>query len=110
MAGSPFGSPSSIRGYRTISIQKIWHDIRSEADLVDLSIHDLCHHFARIAVSSGQSLYLVGKLLDRSQSQTTQQYVHLAPDPIRDAVSLIFQQKIIDDDKVSNVAALPLNF
>ncbi|WP_404989699.1 hypothetical protein [Brucella pseudogrignonensis] len=36
-----------------------------------------------MAVSSGQSLYLAGKLLGHSQSQTTQRYAHLAPDPIR---------------------------
>nr|WP_310016074.1 tyrosine-type recombinase/integrase [Brucella pseudogrignonensis] len=46
-------------------------------------IHDLRHNFASMAVSSGQSLYLAGKLLGHSQSQTTQRYAHLAPDPIR---------------------------
>ncbi|WP_435655190.1 hypothetical protein [Brucella pituitosa] len=42
-----------------------------------------------MAVSSGQSLYLVGKLLGHSQSQTTQRYAHLALDPIRDAADSV---------------------
>lgn len=59
------------------------------ADLRDLRIHDLRHNFASMAVSSGQSLYLVGKLLGHSQSQTTQRYAHLAPDPIRDGADSV---------------------
>jgi len=89
VAGSPMVFPSSVGGDRPISIQKIWHDIRSEADLHDLRIHDLRHNFASMAVSSGQSLYLVGKLLGHSQSQTTQRYAHLAPDPIREAADSV---------------------
>ncbi|WP_353954642.1 tyrosine-type recombinase/integrase [Brucella pituitosa] len=67
--------PSSVGGDRPLSIQKTWHDLR--------------HNFASMAVSSGQSLYLVGKLLGHSQSQTTQRYAHLAPDPIRDAADSV---------------------
>ncbi|WP_449415016.1 tyrosine-type recombinase/integrase [Ochrobactrum teleogrylli] len=89
VAGSPLVFPSSVGGDRPLSIQKTWHDIRSEADLRDLRIHDLRHNFASMAVSSGQSLYLVGKLLGHSQSQTTQRFAHLAPDPIRDAADSV---------------------
>lgn len=94
VAGSPLVFPSSVGGDKPISIQKIWNDIRCEADLHDLRIHDLRHNFASTAVSSGQSLYLVGKLLGHSQSQTTQRYSHLAPDPIRDAADHV--SNIID--------------
>ncbi|MEN5278805.1 site-specific integrase [Brucella sp. TWI432] len=89
IAGSPLVFPSSVGGDRPLSIQKIWDDIRSEADLRDLRIHDLRHNFASMAVSSGKSLYLVGKLLGHSQSQTTQRYAHLAPDPIREAANSV---------------------
>ncbi|WP_421566133.1 tyrosine-type recombinase/integrase [Ochrobactrum sp. EDr1-4] len=76
-------------GDKPISIQKIWFEICCEADLHDLRIHDLRHNFASTAVSTGQSLYLVGKLLGHSQSQTTQRYAHLAPDPIREAADSV---------------------
>lgn len=68
-----------------ISLQKVWNKVRIAAGLNDLRLHDLRHNFASSAVSSGQSLYIVGKLLGHTQAQTTQRYAHLASDPIRAA-------------------------
>jgi len=51
--------------------------------LNDLRIHDLRHSFASIAVSGGDSLYLVGKVLGHRQSRTTERYAHLKDDPLR---------------------------
>lgn len=82
---SPLVFPSSVGGTTKISIQKIWRKVRKKADLDDLRLHDLRHNFASTAVSSGQSLYIVGKLLGHTQSQTTQRYAHLAPDPVHQA-------------------------
>jgi integrase len=83
--GSPLVFPSAVGGTTPISIQKVWRGVRSRAGLDDLRLHDLRHNFASSAVSSGQSLYIVGKLLGHSQTQTTQRYAHLAPDPVRQA-------------------------
>lgn len=85
--GSPLVFPSAAGGTTQISIQKVWDRVRSAADLDGVRLHDLRHNFASIAVSSGQSLYIVGKLLGHSQSQTTQRYAHLAPDPVHDAAN-----------------------
>jgi integrase len=82
---SPLVFPSSVGGITPISIQKIWRRIRADAGLEDVRMHDLRHNFASSAVSSGQSLYVVGKLLGHSQSQTTQRYAHLAHDPVKQA-------------------------
>ncbi|WP_180980715.1 site-specific integrase [Sinorhizobium sp. M4_45] len=83
--GSPLVFPSAAGGTTPLSIQKIWDKVREKAGLEDIRLHDLRHNFASTAVSSGQSLYIVGKLLGHSQSQTTQRYAHLAPDPVRAA-------------------------
>lgn len=83
--GSPLVFPSAAGGTTPISIQKVWDKVRKSADLSELRLHDLRHNFASAAVSSGQSLYIVGKLLGHSQAQTTQRYAHLAPDPVRQA-------------------------
>lgn len=82
---SPLVFPSSSGGETQISIQRIWRNIRSEADLDDVRLHDLRHNFASAAVSSGESLYIVAKLLGHSQIRTTQKYAHLAPDPVKRA-------------------------
>ncbi len=87
--GSPLVFPSASGGITTISLQKVWNKVRIAAGLKDLRLHDLRHNFASSAVSSGLSLYIVGKLLGHSQAQTTQRYAHLASDPVRAAADEI---------------------
>ena len=72
--------PSSAGGTTSISIQKVWRKVRAMADLDDLRLHDLRHNFYN-AVSSGQSLYMVGKLLGQCQTTTTQRLCPLCTRP-----------------------------
>ncbi len=60
---------------------------RERAGLDDVRIHDLRHTFASVAVSGGQSLPMIGKLLGHTQVQTTARYAHLAADPIKQAAA-----------------------
>jgi integrase len=69
--GSPLVFPSAVGGTTPISIKKVWRKVRETAGLDDVRLHDLRHNFASAAVSSGYSLYLVGKMLGHSQSSTT---------------------------------------
>jgi integrase len=52
-------------------IQRPWQRVRGVAGLDDVRIHDLRHSFASIAVSGGDSLYLVGKVLGHRQSRAS---------------------------------------
>ena len=72
------------KGSRLVNLQKPWDSIRKRAGL-DIRIHDLRHSFASIAVASGMSLPMIGKLLGHSQPQTTARYAHLADDPVKAA-------------------------
>ena len=83
MAGNPHVLPGDRPGAYFIGIQKPWQRIRALAGLHDLRIHDLRHAFASVAVASGDSLFIVGKLLGHRQSSTTERYAHLAPDPAK---------------------------
>jgi integrase len=65
-----------------VGIQKPWQRVRTTAGLDDVRIHDLRHSFASIAVSGGDSLYLVAKVLGHRQSRTTERYAHLKDDPV----------------------------
>jgi integrase len=89
VGGSDLVFPSAAGGLVPISIQKIWQRVRAAAGLNGLRIHDLRHNFASSGVASGQSLYIVGKLLGHSQPLTTQRYAHLASDPVRAAADHI---------------------
>ena len=57
--------------------------------LEDVPIHDLRHSYASRALALGESLAMIGKLLDHTQVQTTARYAHLARDSILDAAARI---------------------
>ncbi|WP_181763109.1 site-specific integrase [Mesorhizobium sp. B2-4-13] len=88
-ANSPWVFPSSRGSGHVIGIRKIWDAVRQRAQLGDFRLHDLRHSFASSAVSSGQSLYVVGKLLGHSQARTTQRYAHLAKGPVQSAADAV---------------------
>ncbi len=65
--GSPYVLPAERGDGHFVGIRKPWQRVRGAAGLEDLRIHDLRHSFASIAVSGGDSLYLVGKVLGHRQ-------------------------------------------
>lgn len=87
--GNPFIICGQKKGSSLVNLQKPWNAIRTRAGFPDLRIHDLRHSFASIAVASGMSLPMIGKLLGHSQPQTTARYAHLADDPMKLAASQI---------------------
>lgn len=83
---SPWVFPAARGDRHYQGLTKVWLDIRKEAGLSDVRIHDLRHTFASIAVGGGASLPVIGRILGHSQPQTTQRYAHLADDPVRQAI------------------------
>jgi site-specific recombinase XerD len=55
-------------------------------------INDLRHTFASTAVVSGQELPIIGRLLGRSQVQTTARSEHLVADPVTLAAAAVSSQ------------------
>lgn len=81
--GCPWVFPGDANGKPVQEIKRFWHDVRKQAKLTDVRIHDLRHTFASLLVSGGMSLPMIGKLLGHTQVQTTQRYAHLFDDPLR---------------------------
>lgn len=81
--GSPFVFPAEKGNGHLIGVPKVWQRIRALAGLGDVRLHDLRHSFASFAVASGNSLYLVGKVLGHRQARTTEVYAHVHDDPLR---------------------------
>jgi integrase len=52
-------------------------------------IYDLRHTFASVGAMRGLSLLVIGKLLGHTTSRTTEKYVHLVDDPLREAATKI---------------------
>ena len=84
---SAFVLPGDRDGTHYSGVQKAWQRIRAFAGLPDVRLHDLRHTHASEAVSAGESLYIVGKILGHTHAGTTQRYSHLAEDPIREAAN-----------------------
>lgn len=66
-------------------IKSAWETIRKRAQIEDVRIHDLRHHYASVLASAGQSLGIIGALLGHTQAKTTERYAHLFDGPLRKA-------------------------
>lgn len=84
---SPFVFPGKRSGTWYTGIQKPWQQLRRDAGLEDVRIHDLRHSFASLAVANGESLYLVGHVLGHRRAVTTQRYAHVAVTPMLDVAN-----------------------
>lgn len=87
LLGNPYVITGRKPGQHLTDLQPFWRRVRARAGLKDARIHDLRHTFASIAVSNGQSLPMIGKLLGHTQVQTTARYAHLATNPVIDAAN-----------------------
>ena len=87
--GNPYVIVGEIKGQHATDLQRPWQRIRAEAGLDDVRIHDLRHTFASFAVSNGESLPIIGKLLGHTQAQTTMRYAHLSRAPLTAAASRV---------------------
>ena len=80
--GSAYVLPGDRLGQHFTGLSHPWGRIRAAAGLDGVRPHDLRHMVASVAVASGDSLYIVGKVLGHRQASTTQRYSHLGPDPV----------------------------
>jgi integrase len=91
VAGNPFVITGAKAGAHLINLKKPWQRIRRAAELPDVRLHDLRHSFASVAITLGEPLAVIGKLLGHTRASTTERYAHLAADPVRAANSRIGQ-------------------
>jgi site-specific recombinase XerD len=72
-----------------VGLQKVWDRIREKARLPDVRIHDLRHSYASMAIESGAEIVQVKELLGHRNIATTQRYVHLYADTVRESVAKV---------------------
>lgn len=85
-------SPGRYPGAPLYDLQPFWQRTRARAGLKDVRIHNLRHTLASTAVTAGQGLPMIGKLLGLTQVHTTARYAHLAAEPIKVAANSISGQ------------------
>lgn len=78
-----FANPEAGKPYN--DIRKTFDKVMQCAGISNMRIHDLRHNFASLAVNSGESLFVVQKLLGHASPQTTQRYAHLQHSTLQNA-------------------------
>ena len=63
-----------------------WNRIKTKADLKDVHIHDLRRTLGSWMAGAGESLVMIGRILNHSTPSVTQVYARLALDPVRKAL------------------------
>lgn len=74
------------KGKHLVNIDKAWRRIRKDAGLEDVRIHDLRRTLGSWLAQSGNSLHLIGRILNHSNASTTQVYARFQQDNIRTAL------------------------
>ncbi|PZN75383.1 MAG: recombinase XerD [Candidatus Methylumidiphilus alinenensis] len=77
------------KGNRIGSLRKAFMSACKRVEIDDFTIHDLRHTCAAWLVSEGAQLAAVRDLLGHSTIKMTERYAHLAPENVREAVSLL---------------------
>lgn len=73
----------------SMRLRRFWIEVRSEAGLEDVRLHDLRHSYASIALLNGESIRTLGRLLGHEKAATTLKYAHLSDASVREAVDAL---------------------
>jgi integrase len=72
--------------HHLVNIDKAWRRVRLAAGITDVRLHDLRRTVGSWLVQSGNSLPLIGRVLNHSNTSTTQIYARFAEDKVRTAL------------------------
>ncbi|MDH3611973.1 MAG: tyrosine-type recombinase/integrase [Gammaproteobacteria bacterium] len=89
--GNPFLFPGRDPGKNLVNIDKAWRRIRAEAGVPDVRLHDLRRTVGSWLAQSGNSLHLIGRVLNHRTPSTTQVYARFGNDHVRDALESLGQ-------------------
>ncbi len=64
------------------ALSTAWAAVRVRAGLAGVRLHDLRHNLASVGVASGESLFIIGRVLGHKSTKHTERYAHLAPSPV----------------------------
>jgi len=102
--GNPYVFASSIEGKRLWEINRPWRRIRHEAGMDGITIHDLRRSVGLWLAESGESLYLISKILRHSDVKTTEIYARMTEDPKKKVMDKL-GKKIVSIKDVRKAAA-----
>ena len=86
---NPWLIPGARPGSRLLTLKSTWKRVRTRAGIEDVRLHDLRHSYASRALAMGESLTMIGRLLNHAQAASTARYAHLMRDTERAAASRV---------------------
>lgn len=87
--GNPWVIVGERSGRRLMTLKSTWRRVTQRAELGDLRLHDLRHSYASRALAVGESLSMIGKLLNHVRVETTARYAHLILDAEKAAAARV---------------------
>lgn len=84
--GNPHVFPGVREGDHRRDFRRQWDLIKKEAEIEDLRIHDLRRTVGSYLAQQGQSLALIGSVLNHANPKTTQIYARFSDQPVRKAL------------------------
>lgn len=83
---NPYILPGAREGQHLVNIDKPWREIREAAGVSDVRLHDLRRTVGSWLAQAGNSLHLIGKVLNHSNASTTAVYARFGEDHVRQAL------------------------
>jgi len=90
--GNPYVCWGPLPGRHFAYIYGPWKKLRKAAGLAGVRLHDLRHTFASFGAAAGFGLFVIGKVLGHTRTETTERYAHLGKNPVRAATDHIGRQ------------------
>jgi integrase len=86
LADNPYVFPGRRHGAHLVNIDKPWRRAREVAGIKDVRLHDLRRTLGSWLAQAGNSLHLIGRVLNQKSPQATQIYARFAQDTVREAL------------------------
>lgn len=83
---NPHVFPGRNEGAHLVNIDKPWRRVRKAAGVEDVRLHDLRRTVGSWLPQAGNSLHLIGRVLNHSNASTTQVYARFGEDHVRAAL------------------------
>lgn len=84
--GNPHLFPGAVPGAALVNIDKPWRRVRTAAGIQDARLHDLRRTVGSWLAQAGNSLHLIGRVLNHTSPSTTAVYARFGQDQAREAL------------------------
>lgn len=86
MDENPYVLPGAKTGQHLVNISRPWIRVRKAAGVEDVRLHDLRRTVGSWLAQAGNSLHLIGRVLNHSNASTTAVYARFGQDHVRQAM------------------------